>query len=256
MLRIFRQLRQRLLTDNKFSKYLLYAVGEIALVTIGILIALQINTWNEESRNRRLEATYLANLKKELVFNIQLANEQIEYSDFQIINCKLILDLLQSNGSYNPMELAIALEHVGWNHEVIFVSDVWSELYATGNIGLIRNEEIKMRLTDLYNVMRLVNKFQEHEWSSYNFGARRLLADILPPAVRLHIDESLEPGGFAGENIIIQNPENIINRLREVEGLPGFIVDIIQTRKTSNVFMRGQNNAMKSINDLIEQELK
>ncbi|MFC2148575.1 hypothetical protein ACFLR9_08420 [Bacteroidota bacterium] len=48
MLRFFRQIRKRLLTDNKFSKYLLYAVGEILLVVIGILIALQVNNWNEQ----------------------------------------------------------------------------------------------------------------------------------------------------------------------------------------------------------------
>jgi hypothetical protein len=47
MLRFFRQIRQRLLTDNKFSKYLLYAIGEILLVVIGILIALQADFWNE-----------------------------------------------------------------------------------------------------------------------------------------------------------------------------------------------------------------
>ena len=48
MLRFFRQIRQRLLTENKFSKYLLYAIGEILLVVIGILIALQVDSWNEE----------------------------------------------------------------------------------------------------------------------------------------------------------------------------------------------------------------
>lgn len=50
MLRLFRQIRQHLLSDNKFSKYLLYAVGEILLVVIGILIALQINNWNESRK--------------------------------------------------------------------------------------------------------------------------------------------------------------------------------------------------------------
>ncbi len=136
------------------------------------------------------------------------------------------------------------------------MNDVWNELYATGNIGLIRNEEIKSRLTDLYNVMLLVDKFQEHEWSSYNFGARRLLADVLPPAVRLHIDEGLEPGGSTGETIAIPNQENIIKNLVEIETLPGFIVDIIQTRKTMNVFMRSQIQGIKSITNLIDQELK
>src|SRR5210317_1533014 len=69
MLRFFRQIRQRLLTDNKFSKYLLYAIGEILLVVIGILIALQIDNWNEEVRNRKIEQSFyrdiLADLKKD-----------------------------------------------------------------------------------------------------------------------------------------------------------------------------------------------
>ena len=54
MLRFFRQIRQRLLTENKFSKYLLYAIGEIALVIIGILLALQINEWNSQRTEARM----------------------------------------------------------------------------------------------------------------------------------------------------------------------------------------------------------
>ncbi|MFZ9011492.1 MAG: DUF6090 family protein [Anaerohalosphaeraceae bacterium] len=67
MLRFFRQIRQRLLTDNKFSKYLLYAVGEILLVVIGILIALQIDTWNEARKNRIYEKQVLAQIKLNLM---------------------------------------------------------------------------------------------------------------------------------------------------------------------------------------------
>ena len=51
MLRFFRKIRQKLLTDNKFSKYLLYAIGEILLVVIGILIALQVDNWNQKREN-------------------------------------------------------------------------------------------------------------------------------------------------------------------------------------------------------------
>ena len=52
MIKFFRQIRQRLLTENKFSKYLIYAIGEIVLVVIGILIALSINNWNEVSKTK------------------------------------------------------------------------------------------------------------------------------------------------------------------------------------------------------------
>lgn len=48
MIKFFRKIRQKLLTENKFSKYLIYAIGEIILVVIGILIALQLNNWNTD----------------------------------------------------------------------------------------------------------------------------------------------------------------------------------------------------------------
>ena len=59
MIKFFRKIRQRLLTENKFSKYLLYAFGEILLVVIGILIALQINNWNEEVKAHAIELDIL-----------------------------------------------------------------------------------------------------------------------------------------------------------------------------------------------------
>ena len=60
MIKFFRHIRKKLLSENKFSKYLLYAIGEIILVVIGILIALQINYWNDERKNRAYEQYYFA----------------------------------------------------------------------------------------------------------------------------------------------------------------------------------------------------
>ena len=55
MIKIFRKIRQQSLTENKFSKYLIYAIGEIILVAIGILIALQVNNWNNSRIERKTE---------------------------------------------------------------------------------------------------------------------------------------------------------------------------------------------------------
>ena len=67
MIKFFRKIRQKLLSENKFSKYLIYAIGEIILVVIGILIALQINNWNEE----RVQEKELDGLKKSISSAIQ-----------------------------------------------------------------------------------------------------------------------------------------------------------------------------------------
>ena len=70
MIKFFRKIRQKLLSENKFSKYLIYALGEIILVVIGILIALQINNWNEIRKVNSNQLKYLNLLKKEALTNV------------------------------------------------------------------------------------------------------------------------------------------------------------------------------------------
>ena len=70
MLRFFRQLRQRFLTESRFSKYMLYAVGEIMLVVIGILIALQVNNYSESENTRARELIFLKGLRSDLQLNL------------------------------------------------------------------------------------------------------------------------------------------------------------------------------------------
>ena len=71
MIKFFHRIRQKLLRDKQFSKYILYAIGEIFLVVIGILIALQINNWNEEVKNQKNEYSFyreiLSDLEKDSV---------------------------------------------------------------------------------------------------------------------------------------------------------------------------------------------
>src|SRR5690606_1689599 len=77
MFRFFRNIRQKLAAENKAMAYLRYAIGEIVLVVIGILIALQINNWNATRIEKSKELVYLKNIKRDL-------NEQIKSIDAQI----------------------------------------------------------------------------------------------------------------------------------------------------------------------------
>ena len=71
MIKFFRKIRQQLLTENKFSKYLLYAIGEIVLVVIGILLALQINTWNDNRKKNNQVKSYAQKLILDLKEDIR-----------------------------------------------------------------------------------------------------------------------------------------------------------------------------------------
>ncbi len=82
MIKFFRKIRQQILTENKFSKYLIYAVGEIVLVVIGILIALQVNNWKNEINDSKTEHITLMQLKTDFENNDQLIENGIrEHKD-------------------------------------------------------------------------------------------------------------------------------------------------------------------------------
>jgi hypothetical protein len=72
MIKFFRQIRENLLMENKIGKYLKYAIGEIVLVVIGILIAVQINNWNQEKLEVKKEYEIMSNLAED--FKINLSN--------------------------------------------------------------------------------------------------------------------------------------------------------------------------------------
>jgi hypothetical protein len=77
MIKFFRKIRQKLISENKFSKYLIYAIGEIILVVIGILIALQINNSNEKSKVRDKEQKALVVLSNTLQSNVDFLDQEI-----------------------------------------------------------------------------------------------------------------------------------------------------------------------------------
>ncbi|MFK2821293.1 DUF6090 family protein [Flavobacteriaceae sp. LMIT009] len=85
MIKFFRKIRQKVLTENKFSKYLLYAIGEILLVMVGILLALQVNNWNEKRKllldERLILNGVLEDIKRDTIdlnFNMRGYQQQIE----------------------------------------------------------------------------------------------------------------------------------------------------------------------------------
>ncbi len=79
MIKFFRKIRKNLLSENKFSKYLLYAIGEIVLVIIGILIALQINNKNEQRKTENKIVSILKEVQHDLGLDILKSDELIAY---------------------------------------------------------------------------------------------------------------------------------------------------------------------------------
>ena len=99
MINFFRKIRKQLADDNKPLKYMRYAVGEIVLVVVGILIDLQINNWNEWQRQREKETIILNDLKENLEPNIQLLENAIKGNNRRKRSGKLIYQLVKNRNT-------------------------------------------------------------------------------------------------------------------------------------------------------------
>ncbi|WP_445383631.1 DUF6090 family protein [Robiginitalea sp. IMCC43444] len=144
MLRFFRQIRQRLLSENKFSRYLLYAVGEVLLVVFGILIALQIDNWNEERKLRIEEQTLLSQLKEDYQANLEQLDSKIATRILIINSSKDLLGYFDHPEEANEDSVFSKLGNLGLT---VSYDPIDNDLVATGKINLIQHPQLKSLLT-------------------------------------------------------------------------------------------------------------
>jgi len=112
MIKFFRKIRQNMIKENKASKYLLYAIGEIALVVIGILIAISINNWNENNKLAKKEATLLISLQKEIEANINILKFNIEWDSATITaTTNFLLDAKKKSSTKSITNFKRTLAH-------------------------------------------------------------------------------------------------------------------------------------------------
>jgi hypothetical protein len=160
MPRIFNSIRQRLLKENRLTRYLVYAIGEIVLVVIGILIALQINLWNEGRKERVKEQVVLQRLLEEFNTNLVQLDDKIEIRE------NIILDGTDALGYMDHPERVqrdSLLAKLTSTTQTPTFDPIINDLVSSGNIRLIRNQQLNRLLTEWPTyVIQLAELEQEH----------------------------------------------------------------------------------------------
>lgn len=152
MIKFFRHIRQSLIVKNQTSKYFKYAIGEIILVVIGILIALQINNWNENRKNTAWEKQFLTDLKIELeanraqlenVYNIQSKKNKALEEVITMVKKADVRDKAKIDSCYFLTQ--------GSNPTFFPTTGVYDSGLATGKIENVKNANLKYAIMNLYN---------------------------------------------------------------------------------------------------------
>ena len=164
MIKLFRKIRQNLLTENKFSKYLIYAIGEIVLVVIGILIALAINNSNQNRIILEKEQTYLNGLKEEFQISKIKLSKLIEVNKRNYGGAKKLLEYI-SNKNEPPTEKQFSeLLFSTFSSDISFNpnNSLLNEIINSGSLKDISNTNLRTQLTNWVSTIEDVSN-QENE---------------------------------------------------------------------------------------------
>lgn len=137
------------MNENKISKYLLYVIGEIVLVVIGILIALQINNWNEGKKTREVEIKYLKEIVQNLDSDITDIQFNIEFNETRNRAIKIVLNSLMNDEAYSDT-LDIYYGSLLYTTRSVVDFSAFDALKSQG-LEIISNDSLRQLISKLYS---------------------------------------------------------------------------------------------------------
>jgi len=177
MIRFFRMIRKKLIEQENIRKYLLYAIGEILLVVIGILIALQINNWNEAKRMDRLVSQALSEIREDLVQDTLTLQSRITLHRAEMEAQRRVVDAL-TNQTLNEEEHRSDLGKLMLMRQTVLLRNGYDYLKELG-ISHLNDPELRHSLVQYY----------DHDYSFLRLNVeqdRFEFEDVWLPYARVH----------------------------------------------------------------------
>jgi hypothetical protein len=218
MIKFFRKIRQNLLLENKTGKYFKYAIGEIVLVMIGILLALQVSNWNQDRKDRISERELLDNIHRDFVQNkIQFDTvKAINYRNLATLNGRIALfPIERDSAKIEAFQSYPPVQGISYNP---YSSSIKSVIYSN-SLELIQDKELRKYLVSWEDVLL---DYQEEEIAFFKFN-----------------NEQLEPYWLENADLLDRDQE--------------MIIDLLSSIKTQNMVV-ARRNRINSIIKAIEEE--
>ncbi|WP_298420438.1 hypothetical protein [uncultured Kordia sp.] len=193
-MKVFQKIRQQLLKDSKLRKYLAYAVGEIILVVVGILLALQIDGWKAQQEVNEHEYNILQNLHRDLSATKDELERDVKANKISKSNLEIALDHLNKNTVYTSAMDTLFPAIANW--ESPLPTFVTYEIFKIEGIRIIQSKEIKEGVIKFHESTLgfIINDYDKAEWS--------LFENVTLPFITEHLSYLLE-----GETVALK-PNN------------------------------------------------
>jgi len=184
-------MRLKMLTENNNGKYLIFAIGEIVLIMVGILLAVQVSEWNQGRKDRIEEKLILTRLNDEMTENLEKISWLLQ--GFQ--RKEKAMDKVSLVFSGKPVEtdslfLSDVIISASWGWTVQSLQRlIYEELNNTGRLAIIRNIELRNSITELYNYVQVYEGTGLSRTNDYS----RILYAIIPEERSTRLKKGLSP---------------------------------------------------------------
>ena len=238
MINFFRKTRKKMADDNRPLKYMRYAVGEIALVVIGILIALSINNWNEERQERKVRDSYYLSIINSFDKDLQEIQDYSNYIEASEKNINEIKAKVKNAESYKEASQYFTSFNFRTT-DCDLNASIWESLVNSGDIGLL-DENIKSSLLNFWK-----------EYSDYyesDFANKQHYWDLIKSSV-VSSESKVSPYSydiFKDNNQLIEEAEKSRDYMKEVHS----VLFAIAFRESGNWWSK---NRMKHFKNEIEK---
>ncbi len=245
MIKFFRKIRQKLLNENKFSKYLIYAIGEIILVVIGILIALQINNSNEIRKSRKKEISYLQNIKEDLNINSGKINSLIERRDKRTEIAHKLIGHIEGEPVLDWHKFNLEIVKIYTWERFYQHNYTFQELISSGNLSYIQNDSIKTLLFDLESTYKQLKAEEDH----WRFDSEEL---VFKPSYN-DLDMQLILRDYRGEKGVL-NSEVFAELFADRKVKNGYVMATVEFG-IMNSHLKKMNQIIEKLLELINEEI-
>lgn len=240
MINFFRKIRQDLFIEKtpssasgRFVKYLIYAFGEIILVVIGILIALQINNWNLGKLQRQEEIKTYRNIKRQVTDDLNEISRVKGMNDYFSKQFEYAVKIISNNDRSNTDTLAVIAMNLSQFSDFNRTGNIYETLVNSGDIKLLKNSEIPGKLQKLEMIYTYMNKLEDIHWD--------IIMKELSPEIK---------GVINYATLQLVKPD----KLYSVE-MQNIIIELIYLTKGKSEIYDQVINEINTIIELIDEEL-
>lgn len=174
MIKLFNKIRKQLLDENKTGRYLKYAIGEIILVMIGILLALQVNNWNQARQLQKEEVKILKGLHQEFSENLVKFDDIYTKQEYRWKSIETLMNIKPKELSLDS--LTTLAYGVGEQYTFDPFQGMYNSIINSGKIEIISNDSLKKKISRFQD---LLNDYKEEEINTMNFTANNFYTFII-----------------------------------------------------------------------------